>query len=330
MNDRNLELVKLNELIESVREYYAKPGFYDLDKLVSQRICPELGRLVSKICIEIDSTHEIINPKTDKRIIHYTEIAVLVSILQTACNETAYLRMYDSAHSNDPEEGSFLSKHLQQQYKWLKVNDIRHAYIASFVYESDSSNANDNLPFWRTYGREGEGCALSMMPPREGLRSVCYGSAGVKPTIAKLNPILKLLNPLLNIAKPALLERIKEVLSKTIWENLERINYLYKDNAYRYENECRFIVLESDLSHKKEKIHLELRNVRESPPTLRHYFEHKDLDIKMLFLSNSSITLGPCVAYRDDVRYCIEILRERAELKYSTEIRISEIPYRKP
>ena len=68
MADRNIELIKLKELIKSVREYYAKPGLYDLDKLVSQRICPELGRLVNKICIEIDSTHEIINPKTDKRI----------------------------------------------------------------------------------------------------------------------------------------------------------------------------------------------------------------------------------------------------------------------
>ena len=152
---------------------------------------------------------------------------------------------------------------------------------------------SDNLVFWRAYGKEGAGCALSLHAP-SGLREVSYGpdSEKAKPTVKELRSILDLLGPL-KIDNPSMPEGVQKKLAESVCQSLERIRYLYKSKAYEHENECRFVLLESDID--KDKICFEYQDRNNSPARLRHYYDHENFQIKDLMKSGSSATLGPCV-----------------------------------
>jgi len=127
-----------------------------------------------------DKEHVIPDEEWGRIITHYTSIHSLVSMLQSASrDEKNFLRMYDSAHSNDPGEGNFLKRHLSKEYTSLIGDEASHAYIASFVLSDDEKGkARDNLSFWRAYGRDGEGCSLSLPLAShlsKNLRKVRYG-----------------------------------------------------------------------------------------------------------------------------------------------------------
>ena len=196
----------------------------------------------------IEKRHKVEEPE-NKIVIHYTSIAALMSMLQDASTlvsipqdasnkkknqedkklKPSYLRLYDSVHLNDPDEGSYFSRNLNlpQKYNWLEKKDVRHAYIASFILPNSKNDMSDNLIFWRTYGQEGEGCALSLSVPYSRLHEVRYGNKEVESTAETLIPILDLLDPLLEINDSL----IKKILSEVVWESLERIRYLYKSEG---------------------------------------------------------------------------------------------------
>ena len=216
---------------------------------------------------------------------------------------------------------------LKKKNSWLKGKAEGHAYVVSFIIPNKLDEASDNLVFWRTYGREGEGCSLSLLAPRSILRKVFYGTDQVSYTAEKLQSFLDLLDPILkidNLSKP---ENIQRKLAESFWNPLEKIRYLYKSDAYKYENECRFVILESDIDN-KNRICLEYQERNYLPPRIRHYYEHEDFHIKKLMgTSASTVTIGPCVPYSDNVHQCIEILKKRAALE--SKIKISNIIYRK-
>jgi len=58
-----------------------------------------------------DKEHVIHDEEWEILMTHYTSIHTLISMLQSASKgEENFLRMYDSAHSNDPDEGNFLTR----------------------------------------------------------------------------------------------------------------------------------------------------------------------------------------------------------------------------
>ncbi len=249
----------------------------------------------------------------------------------TLGDKTSSLRLYDSVHLNDPTEGNYFTlKNLPQKYDWLGEKDVNHAYIASFINPPNSNQEkkmSDDLVFWRAYGQEGEGCSLSIPVLCSRLQKVIYGLAGVKRTIKDLRSILDLLDPLVKSNNSSVRKSMQEKLAETIWQSLERFRYLYKSLAYKHERECRFVLLESDIED-KNNICFEYQDRNNSPARIRHYYEHEDFHIEKLLDSRSSITLGPCVPYRSNVRNCIEALLERANL-YGPRIKPSKISYRK-
>ena len=238
-------------------------------------------------------------------------------------------RLYDSVHLNDPDEGNYFVRNLNlpPKYNWLGKKGVSHAYIASFVLPKKKKDMSDNLIFWQMYGQEGEGCSLSLPVPRSRLRRVRYGTAALKSTVEMLMRILDSLEPLLSIGKASLRESVREKLAETVWKSLERIRYLYKSGAYKHENECRFVVAESDIPD-KDKIFFEDQNLNDSPIRIKHYYEHEDLEIKTLLATGSSIRLGPRVPHAENVCYFLNTLRQRAGLAHQ-EIKISKIPYQK-
>lgn len=345
-------LEKLKVAVDGGREFFNQSGILPIE-YITENVFFGLQNVLKYFIEERHKIEEAENGE-ENSIIHYTSIGALVSMLQDAskqelkdkereneklelssssCYPKPSLRMYDSVHLNDPNEGFYFARHLvrhlkqSRKYDWLKKLDMGHAYVASFILPNSKKNMRNNLVFWRTYGDDGEGCSLSITIPRNQLQRVLYGKKKVQETIDDLKLVLDVLSPLLEIENSTTQNNIQEKLSETVWKSLARVSYLYKSKAYEHENECRFVLLEADIEN-KDNICFEYHNRNKSPARVRHYYEHEDFQIKKLLDSESSITLGPCVPFRSNVRNCIDVLLKRANL-YGPEIKCSKIPYRK-
>ena len=327
-------LEKLKVAVNGGREFWEQSGTSHLEYLLEYVTDSVYSALEDALKYLIEECHKV-EESENKLVIHYTSIGALVSMLKDACqkeqeDEKSYLRLYDSVHLNDPDEGNYFNRNLNlpQKYDWIKKKEVSHAYITSFIYPPPpQKDINDNLIFWRTYGQEGEGCSLSLSVPHSRLQKILYGTEKVKHTVKYLRSALDLLDPLIKIRDLSIHTRIQENLARIVQKYLERIRYLYKNEAYEYENECRFVVAESNISD-KNKIHFDDQEQNNSPGHIRHYYEHEDLKIDKLLVTGSVITLGPCVPYPYNVEYYLKTLMERARLG-GPEIKISKIPYRK-
>lgn len=288
-------------------------------------VVPQLKEEVRELCHKIDQHHKVQAAGDGMpEFVHYTSIYALFSMFQSAANEkNPSLRLYDTVHFNDPEEGYWLVRHLSQKYPWVEKGRafMSHAYIASFVAPSTEGRKimSDDLVFWRTYGKEGEGCSLVVSVPHSRLRKVSYGVDETGFAEQTLLPILEQLEPLANVSR-----KIGVTLGTAFCESLEGVQYLYKSEAYRYENECRFIMYESEIC--ESKICFEYRD--DSPLNIRHYYENEELRIQEMLPSGSKITIGPCVPHYNDLRQVLEILKRRANMLGPTICR-SQIPYRR-
>ena len=343
MNETEEKMEKLQELVKAGPEYLEK-NFELGMQYVTDSVVPALKDVLKDLCLEIEEHHKLDKPEEGKEnfVIHYTSIATLVSMLQNALKnkkdvsederesskdeQSASLRLYDSIHFNDPDEGEFFDRNLPKKYDWLIKKEESHAYIASFIILDKKRNMSDDLVFWRTYGKEGEGCSLKLRIPSCQLRKILYGADKIKRTGRLLRPVLDTLNPLINIRKRSIKEDVQEKLAEAIWEFLARIRYLYKDKAYEYEQECRFVIPE--LNADKDKICFEYNQQNNASTRIRHYYEDDALKIENILTTDSLITLGPCVPYRYNMRYYLKSLLEKNKLA-GPEIKLSEISYRK-
>ena len=197
-------LEKLKIAVTGGREFFDLTGNLPSEYL-TETVSPTLQDVLKYLCIRIEKRHEIKTSEgNNKFVIHYTSIATLVSMLQDASknDKKTSLRLYDSVHFNDPDEGNYLRNLLPKKYDWLGKTNIRHAYVASFILPgSTENNMSDDLVFWRIYGKEGEGCSLSLHAPFSKLRKVFYDpeEKGVKSTVKELQSVLELLEPLVEI-----------------------------------------------------------------------------------------------------------------------------------
>lgn len=334
MNEEKRE--NLENAVKAGLEYCQKESNELVITYVSESVVPPLKAVLKDVVKEIQENH-MFRDNERKFVIHYTSIAVLLDMLQSSSKdeEDSSLRLYDSVHFNDPDEGKYLERNLKKQFSWLQdQNGLEgprrsHAYIASFIIpdaEKDEKGMSDNLVFWRTYGHEGEGCSLFLHIPLHQLRKVLYGPDGTEQTGCTLRAVLDMLKPLVAIERQPLQQKIRSMLSAVVWQSLEEVRYLYKSEAYDYEKECRFVIPESAIC--KDNICFEYQERNNYPGIVRHYCEDKILKISTMLRSGSSITLGPRVSDADNVRYCLEILLKRKEL-FAPKIKISEISYRK-
>lgn len=347
MNKTDELLEKLRTSIEAGRERFNKHRGLD-PQYVDGVVIPNLQDVLKDVCRAIEQNHMISKPESTNGnfVVHYTSIATIVSLLQACAKQQKrtdlphgnprgfrngrgqFFRLYDSAHLNDPDEGNYLMRNLNlpDEHDWLNRKDVIHAYIASFITpESSESNANgasDNLVFWRTYGREGEGCSLRLSIATSKLRRVLYGAESVTKTRELLLPILDHLRPLMDIKDDLITQQIR----KTLWDSLGRIRFLYKSQAYAYERECRIVATRNEVDD--GDICFDYRDDGKPNKGLRHYWEDQALEMASIFPSGSSITIGPCVGHKDDLRRSLEVLKRRADL-LGPEVKLSRIRYRK-
>ena len=333
MNNYEGSLKNLSEVIVSGQEYLKKSEYLAsayVNTVMGIKLREALNHLIDDL---INKHHKVEPTESDKiYVIHYTSAKNLLSMLQFRSfdSEPSSLRLYDSVSSNDPDEGKYLVRNLvnpTNTYSWLTKNEVSHAYITSFIIPDPKKDMSDNLVFWRAYGQEGEGCSLLLHVPHSQLRKVCYGDE-IEETITVLKSVLEHVDSLVNVCKH---ESIREIISKhlsnLIWESMEKIRYLYKSEAYRYENECRCVVVESDIED-KSSICFEYSNQNNSPTDIRHYFEIKELKLDKLLITGSSITIGPCANQPYNLGYYLGIILKELNLS-GPKIRCSQIPYRK-
>lgn len=339
------KLQTLHACVQAGKERFDKRGKLN-HEYVKGVVIRNLQEVLPNVCRTIEKEHVIneSDPSSAKQVVHYTSVATIVSMLQACATrkreknnlsgkphessqkkQTVLWRLYDSAHFNDPVEGQYLAKilSLDKKHDWICGTDVTHAYVASFIIprECDPNSGADDLVFWRTYGREGEGCSLKLDIPSNKFRKVLYGPDAVAKTGQLLTPILEILDPLATVRDRS----IRQMIREAFWHSMGTIQFLYKSEAYEYERECRVVANRRDISD--DDICFEYRDEKNRNGRLRHYYEDTDLDVPQMLSSQSVITIGPCVADRDDLCRSLRVLKNRAEL--GPRINISEIPYRK-
>ena len=306
----------------------------ELRRLLQHIVVPRLNDVFRAKFIEIDKFHYLGNDATE--ILHYTSLDMLVSVLRDkAEGKETFVRMYDSFHLNDPEEGQYLVRRIEpiDQLGWFREKDNLHAYIASFVIPDDNKDQElrdeDNLTYWLAYGRQGRGCSIRYPVSHNRFRRVLYGQQDVTRTLERLDltSIWDCLNPLTNNPNQEVCRTARDTLAEITKINIARILYLYKDDAYKYEQECRAV--KSILEIADGDIQFERLEHLASPDSIRHYYEDSDLSIDRILVTGSLITIGPLVPRPSNVMYYINTLLEKARLR-GPRVEISKIPYQEP
>ena len=296
-------------------------------------VLPELDFVMEQASVEIEERH-LTTPETEDatlRVTHYTSLAAATSMLRDlAYGQGATLRLYDSSHCNDPDEGAHLVRELTSnvEHRWLEQGSgVGHAYIMSFVSDKKGRDMSDDLVFWRTYGRDGKGCSMTVDVRRQLLRQVLYEPAEVQAAKMTLLPILDAVTPLARAD-----EDCAKTISGTIWKRLAGVRYLYKDMAYHHEQEYRVAIPGDSPEIRLGGVRFETYEEGGSIVEVRHYCEIADLGLRKLLASNSKLILGPSVNDRYSVRLYFEDLRGQARANdpgiHNFPIQESQIRYR--
>ena len=272
-------------------------------------------------------------PSDISHVVHYTTLETLMSILGVEASRQAhqlvsgassgsvddrrdnrYLRLYDTNYSNDPNEGDFFVSVADRQHKilsnyrsvWklLEERSAVPAYVTSFACVS-SLDEVDDLVFWRTYGKEGRGCALafpvSCFWEETSLYRVRYGESAVAECLDSLGELLDEYGKVEGSPSIQGTRRTSD-LPKPIQNVLSPLVYLCKADAYEYEKEARMVVPFSDL---KNGLYVQSSS-RGKQVTWRHFAEVPSLAIGRLFVSNAFVVLGPTVEYAANVQFVLE------------------------
>ena len=265
------------------------------------------------------------NRSDPRYLVHYTSLDTLFSLLDR--DNSGYLRLYDTVHSNDPIEGSYFHTHLKEvaysNYSQLPPIILspspEYAYVSSFIIAYDDVNI-DKLVYWLAYGRNGHGCSIAIpypdFSPNLHILPIRYGTSAVIETADELVSFLGRFST--NFQTPP-------APFQSTLQPLAAIPYLHKSASYSYEAECRLLQLPSDFIG--DPI-FELRAHPASSPIVRHYVEHPSLHASNIFISGTVITLGPAVTLRENVRRAIRALLRHHGLLTGPRIAYSEHLYR--
>lgn len=343
MNQLHDDLSKLRTSVRAVLGSKSDPN--SMSTYVSTIVTSNLETVLRSLRMLVESRHELDEVEVGQPniVIHYTSIDALVCMLRTATEQPSQssLRLYDSNHFNDPDEGNFFDRNIKLPSRLRAALAMAtyspHAYVASFIIPNTIPRTRgagtlrdmgDNLVFWRAYGDEGKGCSLNLVVPKSPLRKVLYGREAVRQARGILVPVLQdifdFMEPLFRLPSG---QDMQVHLAQTVASHLDKLRYLYKSEAYAYERECRYVIPEVDA--KKGLIRFEYEKRDSGLHRVRHYYEVDDLNVKNTFVTGSMITLGPRVDKPDNLRYYLESLLILIRA-YGPQFRISGIPYQVP
>ena len=114
------EMQSLKEIVRFAPSVYEDRQTRNYDDFI-RIVCNALKNAVGKICEDITKRHQA-HGET-RRFVHYTSLSTLVSMLKkSADGSNDYLRMYDSAHFNDPDEGQYLVRISEGKLESIGTN----------------------------------------------------------------------------------------------------------------------------------------------------------------------------------------------------------------
>ena len=329
-----------------------KTPFSEVNKLHTAGSYKEGNEAFASLCRETVSE----KPTSFSHLVHYTRIDTLLNMLRIKPDSTmiisqnsadyppspgpdhsGFLRMYDTVYSNDPGEGYFFVNAVDENHSFRdayngvwKLFERRSqypAYFASLVSVKEWEDADD-LVFWRTYGENGTGCALLFPQDRfddvEQLYSVQYGEKTVTDCLDKLQQLFEYYATmegavdLKSISSP-------EHLSKEIISTLSPLVYLYKSDAYDFENETRVILPYSDLA--PSPLNCEFIGLKGLTPRWRHFVELPQLACEKLLMSDAKIILGPAVSRSENIKFVLQQVLPHLGY-HGPEVLTSKISYR--
>lgn len=327
---------------------------------VQHVMLPALRQYFERSCAEINAGHQLDEADTPEvKVVHYMSLATIYSMIDgqrkwilsqeedsdkhvgddvhsstapapSSEERRPSYRLYDSVHFNDPGEGAYLVDELHDSYRWLDEYDTHLAYIASFILPTspqDITEVADDLVFWRTYGREGQGCSVSLTVPWDRLRRVMYDPEDVTRSLQLLQSALGALDSLIEVAntfEAPVIAEVRRYMATVIWEALGEIRYLYKRQSYGYERECRIIVPSSSIEGTNQVRYT--YSPAGSVGVIKHYYEDPTLPLTSLFGSDTIVTVGPAVGNAADVCRAIKALLRQAKLNGT--VKRSTIQYR--
>ena len=297
-------------------------------------------------------------PADVSHLVHYTTLGTLTSMLgvveaahakyrlatsvakgvaEKHGGNVGYLRLYDTFSSNDPNEGAFFvnsadpkgsfRRRYNAVWSLFENRSASPAYQTSLTYVGDEAEA-DNLVFWRTYGKEGTGCALAFpitcFEGQANLFRIRYGEGEVATCLDTLSELLEEYGKIPGALDFSSMSRIVE-LPKPLVSVLSPLVYLYKSEAYEYEKEVRIVIPFSDL---KNGLYLQGSSVAGIPVAWRHFAEVPGLQVPQLFVSESRIVMGPTVESAANVQFVLERLLLERQL-YGPKVTQSTISYRR-
>ncbi len=303
-------------------------------------VLPALNDVVSNEFMPFKDRHLVGGGDDGKAlVVHYTKVDTVIKMFRDYIeNERSYLRLYDTFHFNDPDEGKYLINMLDiDNYAELKAligDKSPCAYVSSFIIpdasrQSKGVNDRDNLVFWRTYGRECTGCSIMVEVPATRLYKVKYGIDK-----KEASRIADKIEEVLTSQKSIIMESVKPImdvsfdfkgrLDYALSEEVEAMLYLYKSTYYRYENEARMIKTVPSIKAMGDEICFDDNSGAKG---IRHYYNDASLSARNLLTTRSVITLGPCVPDKENIAYYLGHLKEKSRL-VGPKICQSEVSYR--
>ena len=264
-------------------------------------------------------------------LVHYTSIGALFSLLGCPIDDSTsfslsldrnkpssvpfgFLRLYDTFHANDPSEGTFLvtnapnSHPFKSKYEvlWQSLEQQTRlpAYITSFRGVEEMKDIDD-LVYWRTYGRDGLGCAIGL--PVNCLKhftfvsQVRYGKESVRCTLNYLSKVLDSLS-IFKISKYKEFLDFQKGISDHFLKSISPITYLHKSIDFEFEKEVRVVapIVKPDDTLWCER-HLDVQ----AGVSLRHFTHLPELRADKLLITNSMIVLGPAVRNSKNLQYVL-------------------------
>lgn len=325
-----------------------------IDRLLADGHHGSAERLLSTTVWDFARVPYALLPNT-KYLAHYTSIDTLFSLLSCSADpqdifplslprsrnqlprsDPRCLRLYDTYNSADPNEGHFFVHPTHRKHAFSETHSDLWtlfqrrtelpAYVTSFRRLSKPEDA-DNLIFWRTYGSEGQGCAIVFpvsfldYPPLQ----VQYGSDAVIGNLDRLTALFDSLKGSPILRHHDLLSTTSEVLPLYVSSSLSPIPYLHKADDYDFEEEARVVVPFADLHPNILYCHRTSGNTVAS--RLRHFLTVPDLHIHNILRTGSRIVLGPAVLSRTNLSF---VLKERLanQQLVDTKVIFSSIDYR--
>lgn len=257
-----VELLKFKNLSEILKPIIKNENIDNREKVYLIKLMEVIMKFLSEF--EISVNNKILFS-------HYTKTSLLKDILKK--DSSSKFRLNNSIYMNDPEEGQIFKKLLKKENKNLEKifesnnNDESYAYLSCFC----KSNKRDELPMWVHYADKGNGVSFILNEKfykNQKLYSVQYIDSDNFDINASKKEIIEKLKSIKNCKEVEELienleneEKIKENLkkifkvlnNKVFMKNnnpifvefvnifINYIAYLFKDKAYKYENEVRII-----------------------------------------------------------------------------------------